>query len=326
MPFSKILATGSYLPEQIVRNEDFTQFPVKSLLVIEEKTGVRTRRFASSSQCTSDLAGQAGKACLTSAGFDPRQVDAVILATSSPDRLQPATATRVQQLIGTTNAFCFDVNSVCSGAIFALALANSMIKSYFCKTVLVIAAEVYSKILNPADFSTYPYFGDGSGAVLLTAADESKHSIVDAILRTDGAGADVIQIPAGGTMLPYTQLKQQKDIYFKMKGKEVYQFAVEKGSQVIGQLLEDTGTDKDEVRWVIPHQANINIINELAERTGIDRDRFYVNLDCHGNTAAASVLIALDELWTQRPLQPNERLVIVAFGGGLSWGAMMIQS
>ncbi len=323
MQHARILSTGSGLPERIVRNEDLTQFPRHTLGLIEEKTGVRERRFADPSQCTSDIAALAASACLKRIGFDPLRVDAIILATSSPDRIQPATATRLQQLIGAANAFCFDINSVCSGGVYALALAESMIRAARCATVLVVASEVYSRILNPADFSTYPYFGDGAGAVLLGAGDAGPE-VVGAVLRTDGAGADVIQIPAGGTMLPFHQLQQPKDAFFRMKGREVFDFAVDKGSRVIGELLASTGTPRESIRWVIPHQANLKIIAELSQRCGIPLHKFVINLDRYGNTAGASVLIAFDELCGSGEPRPGDHVVLVAFGGGLSWGAALI--
>ncbi|MRR52280.1 MAG: ketoacyl-ACP synthase III [Rhodocyclaceae bacterium] len=320
-----IRATGTYLPERVVLNGDFTQFPSASLPMIEEKTGVRARRYAAADECTSDMAAKAGRVCLDRAGLDPAQVEGIILATSSPDRVQPATATRAQHLLGATDAFACDVNSVCTGSVYAVALASAMISSGFCRNVLVIASELYSRILNPADFSTYPYFGDGAGACLLCAAGEGRGVVVDTVLHSDGSGADIIQVPAGGSMMPYAAMKQSKDLYFKMKGKEVFQFAVNRGAEVIDQLCAKAGVAKTDLAWVVPHQANINIIRELSQRTGIDRGKFYVNLERYGNTAGASVLIALDELWNGGSVRPGDLIMVVAFGGGLSWGASLIR-
>jgi 3-oxoacyl-[acyl-carrier-protein] synthase-3 len=321
---ARITGTGSYVPELIVRNEDLTQFPATVLPLIAQKTGVKKRHHAAETQCTSDLAIAAGRRCLEKAGLAARNLDAIILATSSPDRLQPATATRVQQALGADRAFAFDMNSVCSGAVYALHVADSLIRSGSCRQVLVLAAEVYSRFLNPKDFATYPYFGDGAGAILLSA-HEGDEGIVRTVLHSDGAGCDVIQIPAGGSMMPLNRLKQPADVYFKMKGKDVFEFAVSKGAAVVGELLAQAGVSAKEIDFVVPHQANVNIVDELAVRTGIDRSRFVVNLDRYGNTAAASIPLALDEFAQSGNVKPGNLGVLVAFGGGLSWAASLIR-
>jgi len=321
---SRIIATGSYVPELVVLNEHLTQFPVTALPLIEQKTGVRARHYAAETESTSDLAAEAGRRCLDKAHVDAREVDAIILATSSPDRLQPATATRVQHILGATQAFAFDINSVCSGSLYALHVADALIQHGSCRRVLVLAAELYSRFLNPKDFSTYPYFGDGAGAVLLETHN-GKEGIIDTVLHSDGAGCEVIQIPAGGSMMPLNKVKQPADMYFRMKGAEVFQFAVTKGTSVVEELLARSNISVKEVDFVVTHQANINIINELATRLGIDRSRFAVNLDRYGNTAAASVLIALDEFIESGNVTPGHLGVFVVFGGGLSWGASLVQ-
>jgi 3-oxoacyl-[acyl-carrier-protein] synthase III len=320
-----IRGTGSYLPDNIVNNEDLPNFPPTLVKLIRQKTGVCSRRFAHESQCTSDLAAEAAKASLVRAGVDPRDLNGIILATSSPDRLQPATATRVQHLIGASGAFAFDVNSVCSGGVFALALANACITSGLADTILVVAAEIYSRYLDPHDFSTYPYFGDGAGAVLLAAAADTQRGILHSILRTSGNKSEVIQVPAGGTMLPYARLTNPKDVFFKMVGREVYDFAMTRGGEVIDEILQATGVDRHDIKFYLVHQANINIIREIATRLGVEEEKFIINLDKYGNTAAASVLICLDELAASGAIQLGDLIVIAAFGGGLSWGANLIR-
>jgi len=320
---ARLAATGSYLPEKLLKNEDLSQFPAHALPLIAQKTGIRSRRHAEAGQCTSDLAANAAARCIESAGISPGEIDAIVLATSSPDRIQPATATRVQHLIGATRAFAFDVNSVCSGSVYAVHLADVLIRSGSCKNVLVVAAEMYSRYLSKTDFATYPYFGDGAGAALFCDTDEGS-GIIRSLLHSDGSGADVIQIPAGGTMLPYAQLKNQNDAFFKMRGKEVFSFAVEKGSEVIHEILAATGMVPADVSYVIPHQANLNIIKEISRRTNIPLERFVVDIEVHGNTAAASVLVALDELWRSGKVASGDRILLVAFGGGLAWGASVM--
>ena len=322
---SVIISIGSYVPDNIIANADLKQFPAIFLPRIEQKTGVKYRRFADSSQCTSDLAIMAARRCLEKAQYDAENLDGIILATSSPDRIQPATATRVQYAIGATRAFAFDVNSVCSGGVYALQVADAMIRSGAYKHLLVIAAEIYSKYLDPKDFSTFPYFGDGAAALLLSSVQGKDKGIIKTLLRTDGSKADVVQIPAGGTMLPLSQMKNKKDAFFKMIGREVFNFAVDKGTEVIEEILSITNTKKEAISYVILHQANINIIKEICRRLEIDIDKFQVNLDKYGNTAAASVFITLDELVDTNIMAEGDIILLAAFGGGLSWGASLIR-
>lgn len=322
---SAIISTGSFVPDNVIDNADLKQFRSDLLPLIEQKTGVKSRRFADETQCTSDLAIMAAQRCLQKINGDPAEIDAIILATSSPDRIQPATATRLQNEIGAKKAFAFDVNSVCSGGVFSLHVADSLIRSGFCKHVLVVAAEIYSRFLNQSDFSTFPYFGDGAGAVLLSPQEENDRGIIKSLLKTNGSGADLIQIPAGGSMLPYQNLKNSRDVYFKMVGREVYEFAVNQGSEIIQEILVETAIDRAQLKYIISHQANLNIIKELSKRTNIDESRFVINLDKYGNTAGASIFIGLDELIDSGQVREGDLILLVAFGGGLSWGATLIR-
>jgi 3-oxoacyl-[acyl-carrier-protein] synthase-3 len=322
---SRIVSTGSFLPERVVTNESLSQFPQNAIPLIEQKTGVRERRHAGDGQCTSDLAAEAAANCLAAADTQPSEIDAILLATSSPDRIQPATATRVQMKLQATHAFAFDINSVCTGGVFGLHLANALIQSGAARKVLVVAAEVYSRYLNPKDFSTYPYFGDGAGAVLLSAAGDGPE-IVHGLLRTDGTGSEIIQVPAGGTMLPYARMTNPGDAFFKMAGKEVYQFAITRGPEVIRELLAITGIPKGEIAAFVLHQANLNIIETIASTLDVPLERFPVNLQKYGNTAAASVFIALHELLAGGTVGKGKYIVMAAFGGGLSWGAILIKT
>lgn len=319
-----ICSTGSYLPETIIHNEDFEQFPDASKLLISHKTGVFSRRCAAEDECTSDLAIKAANKCLQKINFPPEELEGVIVSTSSPDRMQPATATRVQHDIGAKNAFAFDINSVCSGSAYGIALANSMIQSGSCRNLLLIAAEVYSKILNKADFSTYPFFGDGAGALLFQSASNGN-GVLKSILKTNGGKADVICVPSGGTMMPFEKIKHPTAAFFKMKGKEVYQFAVEKGTEIIHQLIEQANVCVDDINCFICHQANVNIILQIAANIGAPLEKFFINLFRYGNTASASVPIALDEAITRGIVAEGDLVVTAAFGGGLSWGANLIK-
>ena len=322
---SEIISTGSFLPNNIIYNNELNNVSISLADLIEQKTGVKARRFADDSQSTSDLAILAAKSCLTKVNFDPKKLDGVIVATSSPDRIQPATATRVQYQLGACNAFAFDINSVCSGGVFALTVGDAYIKTGAYKNILIIASEIYSRYLDKTDFSTYPYFGDGAGAILLSRTNNTNKGIICSILKTDGSKADVIQIPAGGTILPYEKLTNPKDIYFKMIGREVLDFAINKGSEIIEEILQITNINKEEIRYIIPHQANINIINQISEKTKISLNKFVINLDKYGNTAAASIFIGFDEILSTNNVKTGEIILLVAFGGGLSWGASLLR-
>jgi 3-oxoacyl-[acyl-carrier-protein] synthase-3 len=324
MPNAAISATGSYLPEDTMHNEALDQFPKTAKLIISQKTGVFCRHHASPEQCTSDIAHKAAEKCLQRRDFSPQKVDAIILSTSSPDRIQPATATRLQYLLKAVNAFAFDINSVCSGSTYGIALAQCLIRSGMCTNVLFVASEIYSKILNPRDFSTFPYFGDGAGAILFTAAEE-RTGVLDSMLHTDGSGSNTICIPGGGTMMPFEKIPDAKAIYFQMKGREVFEFAVSKGAEVIRHLIDKNQLSVDHIKCFICHQANVNIILRIAENLGVAEKKFYMNLFRYGNTASASVPIALDEVINRGIAVRGDKIITAAFGGGLSWGANLIQ-
>jgi 3-oxoacyl-[acyl-carrier-protein] synthase-3 len=320
-----ILSTGSFLPDRVISNEDLSQFSPEARKLIAEKTGVRTRRHAAESECTSDLAIAAARRCLQKVEFSPDNIEGILLSTSSPDRMQPATATRVQNELGARNAFAFDINSVCSGGSFGIAVVDSLIQSGNYRTILFIAAEMYSKILNSKDFSTYPFFGDGAGAILFQAEPDSARGVLHSCLGTDGSGNDTICVPGGGTMMPFEKMPGPRSAFFRMKGEEVFAFTMDKGPKIILRLLEEAGVAADDVKCFICHQANINILHGIAGLLGIPRERFFVNLDRYGNTASASVLIALDEAISQGCLVQGDLVVIATFGGGLSWGANLIR-
>jgi 3-oxoacyl-[acyl-carrier-protein] synthase III len=319
-----IHSTGSYLPETIVHNEDLDQFPDNARYLISQKTGVFARRRAGDNECTSDLAAKAAQNCLDKCGLSADAIDGVIVSTSSPDRMQPATATRVQYLIKACNAFAFDINSVCSGSTYGIAVADALIRSGQCDNVLFIGAEVYSKILDFHDFSTLPYFGDGAGAMLL-GTDGDRRGVLQSVLSTEGSGCDVISVPGGGTMLPYSRLRNPADAFFRMKGKLVFEFAVSKGSEVIQQLLDKAGVAVNDIKCFLCHQANVNIITGIARKIQVPARLFYINLFRYGNMASASVLIALDEALSKGVIQKGDLVMTVAFGGGLSWGANLIE-
>jgi 3-oxoacyl-[acyl-carrier-protein] synthase III len=323
---SQIVATGSYLPEKVVKNEDLKQFPASSLPLIATKTGVRERRHAAENQCTSDLAVEAARRCLSRAGIAASDLDGILLATSSPDQPMPATCSAVQAKLEAWQAFAVDVNAVCTGAIYALRMADAMIQAGQARRLLVVAAELYTRFLNPTDFSTYPYFGDGAAAVLLEGSEQvTRPYIQGGVLHADGRGADLIKISAGGSRLPFARMSDQRQQYFQMNGRAVFEFAVTRGAEVIDELCRAHSVPKEQVRHLVLHQANANVLTTIAQKTGLPVERFFINLDRYGNTAGASPLIAFDELTQGNPARELKGVtLIVAFGGGLTWGGILI--
>jgi 3-oxoacyl-[acyl-carrier-protein] synthase III len=309
-------ATARYLPPRVVHNRELVQFPEELREMIAAKAGIHTRHVADG-ECTSDLGAKAVRALIDKCSLDVREVNALICATSSPDRMQPATATRIQHLCGLKDAFAFDVNSVCSGGVYALRLASALIKDGL-NNVIVVASEVYSKILNPEDISTFPYFGDGAAACLVSRA--GAYELVDFGLQSDGSGCEVIQVPAGGTMSPAALVKDSRDYYFRMIGRKVFDFAAQRGTEMVRELSSRNNLVPDRI---VLHQANVNIIREIAKRSELPPEKFFINVDRYANTAGASVLIALDEL-LEGDADP-ESVLLCAFGGGLSWGGALLR-
>lgn len=314
---------GTYIPPREISNEELSQFPPASLARIKIKTGVEKRRF-SDSGFSSDLAARAAADCLSKNPFPRDSVDTVILATSTPDRMIPATAALVSERLSIKNAFAFDINSVCSGGLAALMLAASLVESGAAANVLVIAADVYSRILNPRDFSTYPYFGDGAAA-LIVSREKSGIKIGRSLFRSDGSGYGVITVKAGAAEIRPVDLKTPSDSYFSMNGREVFDFAVSRVPEVILHLMDRDGISMGEVRQFILHQANINIIEKISDVIGSDISMFFTNLQKYGNMAGASCLVALSEYLDSSPEIKDGFIILSSFGGGLSWGALSLE-
>jgi len=320
-----IRATGSYLPEKVVFNEELTQFPEDSRPRIAEKTGVLSRRIAPEHACTSDLAIRAGRTCLEKADFSPEKLQGIVLSTSSPDRVQPPTSTRTQAALGAPQAFAFDINSVCAGSTYGICMADALIRSGRFENVLFIAAEMYSKILNPNDFGTAPYFGDGAGAMLFEAGNGDGRGVQHSCLGSDGHLCEEVGVFGGGTMIPFKRLPHPNSVYLKMHGRAIKEFATKRAPEIITRLAAEAGISLDDVDCFICHQANINILKEISSTLDIPFEKFFVNLDRYGNTASASVIIAMDEAIECGMIREGSLVVTVAFGGGLNYGANLIR-
>ncbi len=326
MAQSCIIGSGAGLPERVVGNDFFSYLVENADEWISSRTGIRERRFASPDESTADLAVRAAVAALADAGMKSDEIDCIILGTSTPDMSLPATACMVQKEIGAINAFAFDLNSVCGSFVFALDTADSFIRSGKARTALVIGADTYSKILNFEDKTTAPLFGDGAAAVVLKAGDDPQMGILQSYIRTDGNGWPLIQVPSSGSRKPVTaETIAAKENTFYMAGKPVYVFAVSAIPELIEIICNKEGIAPSELDWLIPHQANLRIIDSVAKKHNIPKEKFLVNLQKYGNTSAASVALALDEYRRNGTIKPGQLVLVMGFGGGLSWGGLLIR-
>ena len=325
MIYTAVRATGSGIPDRVVRNDFFSYLVEDADEWVFSRTGIRERRFVDESVATSDLATIAARDALERGGIAATELDCIIVGTSTPDMIEPATAAMVQKNIGAKNAYAFDMNAVCSSFVFAVDAADSFIKSGKLRTVMVIGADTYSKILDFEDKTTCTLFGDGAAAVILQAS-EQKTGILQTVIRSDGSRWDLIQVPSSGSRKPITaETIALRENTFKMAGKSVFVFATEVVPRLIDEVVSKAGLTLADIDYIIPHQANVRIIDFISKKTGIAKERFLMNLDRFGNTAAASVGLVLDENLKSGLLKPGHRVLMMGFGGGLSWGGILLQ-
>lgn len=321
MMATAVVGVGACLPDRLVTNDDLAARMDTSDEWIRTRTGIRARRWVSGGESTSDLAVEAGRRAMASAGVN--RVDAVIIATTTPDRHCPATAPEVAARLGMAGVAAHDVAAVCTGFLYGLANAAGLIATGSAESVLLIGAETFSTILDPADRATSVVFGDGAGAVVLAAGNPAGPGVVGpTVLGSDGSLYNLIQIPAGGSRQRSSGTQAPKaDHYFQMEGREVFRYAVERMSSVALEALARVGLTPDEIDFVIPHQANARISDAIGKRMGIEPGRMLSNLETVGNTAAASIPLLLAEANADGRIKAGDRLLLVAFGGGLTWGA-----
>lgn len=316
-----VRGVGHYLPERIVPNSEFEKTLETTDEWIKARSGIERRHFAASDQGTSDLAANAAKNALAMAGFGPNDIDAIIVATSTPDNTFPSVATMVQHKIGNTKGFAFDIQAVCAGFIYALSNANALILSGQADRVLVIGAETFSRIMDWTDRATCVLFGDGAGALVLEAVDgdgtNADRGILATDLNSDGSYKDLLYVDGG--------VSTQNTGVLKMQGKEVFRHAVEKLTQTADTALEKVNLGADDVDWVVPHQANIRIIQSTAKKLGVGMDRVIVTVQDHGNTSAASIPLALSVGTAEGKIKQGDLIVSEAIGGGLAWGAVVLR-
>jgi 3-oxoacyl-[acyl-carrier-protein] synthase III len=317
MIYSRIAGTGSYLPPRVMTNAEFAARLDTSDAWIRERTGIVQRHIAEKSQAASDLALQASTRALEAAGLKPDDIDLIIVATSTPDYIFPSTACLLQAKLGVKGCPAFDVQAVCSGFVYALSTADALIKSGQYKAALVVGAEVFSRILDWNDRGTCVLFGDGAGAVVLTAA--SQPGIHASVLHADGSQVDLLSVPGnvcGGAVVgsPFLQ----------MNGQGVFKFAVRVLEEAARETVAAAGMQMHEVDWLIPHQANVRILDATARRLGLPPEKLVVTVDHHGNTSAASIPLALDEFVRAGRIRPGQRVLMEGVGGGFTWGASLV--
>jgi 3-oxoacyl-[acyl-carrier-protein] synthase-3 len=322
--YAAVVGTGSALPERVVPNSYFEDLVDTSDQWIRERTGIAARRFAADGQTTSDLGVDASRRALEAAGVAPEQVDLILLATLSPDTPIPSTAVWVQRKLG-VGCPAFDVNAACAGFSYAMSTATAFVESGAAETVLVIGAEVLSRVLDMRDRGTCVLFGDGAGALLLRPSDEP--GVIGSVLGADGTTAEALIIPAGGTARPASpETVAARDHSIRMPdGRVVFKHAVVEMAAACSELLEKSGFGPDDVDLLIPHQANARIMNAVAERLGIDADRAVVDVEEVGNTSAASIPLALDRAWRAGRVRRGALVLLTSFGAGLAWGANLLR-
>lgn len=316
-----VKGVGHYLPERVVPNAYFENTLETTDEWIKARSGIERRHFAEEGQTTSELAAKAAQAALAMARMDAEDIDAIIVATSTADLTFPSAATMVQSAIGNTKGYAFDVQAVCAGFVFALSNANALIVSGQANRVLVIGAETFSRIMDWTDRSTCVLFGDGAGALVLEAEEgtgaNTDRGILATDLNSDGRYKDLLYVDGG--------VSTQNTGKLRMEGKEVFRHAVEKLAQTADTALEKVGLGPDDVDWVVPHQANIRIIQSTAKKLGVNMDRVVVTVQDHGNTSAASIPLALSVGVANGQIKQGDLVVTEAIGGGLAWGAVVIR-
>ena len=318
MTFARIVGTGSYLPPNVVTNDDLARRVDTSDEWIVTRTGIKERHIAEPDQASSDLAVEAGRTALAAAGIAAAEVDLIIVATSTPDFVFPSTACLVQARLGANGCAAFDVQAVCSGFVYAIALADSLVRTGQARTALVIGAEVFSRILDWSDRSTCVLFGDGAGAVVLRA--DTRPGILASVLHADGSQAEILSVPgnvSGGAIVGTP--------FVRMDGQAVFKFAVRVLDEVARETVARCGLTLADIDWLIPHQANVRILEATAKRLKLPRERLIVTVDRHANTSAASVPLALDLAVRDGRIRPGHRVMLQGVGGGFTWGASLVE-
>jgi len=321
----KILSSGSYVPEKVLTNFDLEKMVETSDEWISTRTGIKERRIAAKDENTSDLAYKASLKAIEKAKISVDDIDLIILATISPDAPMPSTACYLQKKLKAFNAVAFDISAACSGFIYGVSIAKAFISSGMYKRILLVGVEVLSRVTDWTDRNTCVLFGDGAGAMIFEAS-ETENDIVSTYLGTDGTHTDILNIPAGGSAMPTTKETVEQRLHFvKMLGKEVFKVAVSKMALAVNKAQELVGLTDNDIDLYIPHQANIRIIEAVAKKAGVTKEKVYVNVHKYGNMSAATTIVALDEAYREGRIKKGNLVELVAFGAGLTWGACILK-
>lgn len=320
MIYSRIVGTGSYLPEKVLTNADLEKMVETTDAWITERTGIKKRHIAADTETTCDLAEQASRNAIDAAGLKAADIDLIIVATTTANRIFPSTACLLQQRLDIHGCPAFDVQAVCTGFVYALGMADMFIKTGKAKNALVVGAETLSRILDWTDRGTCVLFGDGAGAVVLTASD--KPGILSTHMHADGQYSDLLTVPAGISE-DYQKLKAG-EAFVEMKGNEVFKMAVNTLGRIVDETLAANNLQKSDIDWLVPHQANIRIIKATAKKLGMSMDHVVVTVQEHGNTSAASIPLAFDIAMRDGRIKPGDMVMFEAFGGGFTWGSALL--
>jgi 3-oxoacyl-[acyl-carrier-protein] synthase-3 len=322
-PRATITAVGHYVPEKVLSNADLEKLVNTNDEWIRTRTGITERRIMEDGAC-SDMGAKAALAALANRGMRPEEVECIIVATVTPDHFFPSTACLIQQKIGATSAWGFDLSGACSGFLFAMVTAQQFVESGRHRNVLVVGTDKMSAITDYTDRNTCILFGDAAGAVVVEATEEEGYGMIDAIVRCDGAGKDALYMRAGGSALPASPETVEKKLhYIYQDGKAVFKVAVVKMADVSAEIVERNGLTGAEIDWLVPHQANLRIIDATADRMGLDRSKVMINIDRYGNTTAATIPLCLSEWWLSGKLRRGQRVVMASFGAGYTWGSIL---
>lgn len=325
--YATITGTGAYLPEKVITNADLEKMVDTSDEWIRQRTGIVERRIADDDTATSDLSIRAARRAIEHAQIDPVDIEMILVATVTPDSFFPSTACYVQKGIGAKNASAMDVSAACAGFLYGLDLADGLIKSGRYDTILVVGGEVFNNIINWKDRSTCVLFGDGAGAAVVQATEEPK-GILASYIGSDGDYADInlLGIPAGGSRMPLTPEGIERKLdKIQMNGREVFKLGVRLMPEAAQRVLRKANVSVEDIDLLIPHQANLRIIEAVGDRLGVPREKVYINVDKYGNTSAATVIIALDEAIREGCAKPGDLILLVTFGAGVTWGSTLLQ-
>ncbi len=320
MQYSRIIGTGGYLPEQVRSNHDISEMVDTSDSWIVERTGIKTRRIAAPEETASSMAEIAARRAIEMAGVSPEEIDLIIVATGTPDRVYPSTACLLQQRLGISGCAAFDIQAACSGSVYAISVADQYIKSGGAKKALVVGSEICSRIVDWTDRGTCILFGDGAGAVLLEASDQA--GILSTHIHADGAYEDLLYCP---NPVAAAVDKQDEAPYIQMRGNEVFKVAVNTLGRIVDETLAANDLEKNGVDWLVPHQANTRIIAATAKKLKMSMDQVVLTLENQGNTSSASVLLALDVAVRDGRIQRDQVILLEAFGAGFTWGSALIR-